>query len=312
MLIEVKCPGCAARSQVDSSFAGVKRPCPSCGRVFTIERPALKAPEPKKNPHLVDAVCPKCGASERVSAVMAGAPRACKQCRQLFTVQVPVERAEELEKLRLAGAQAELGPKRYELGCPACFRVYLAPSEGPATIRCPYCGAAANRTDARAWVPALEEVRRSVIGALLEGKSPRAIASAASPSLAAATAHTLTLIQPQLPALRSRALDAQNRGEPVTLGAPGQCDRCAMPAALHPLRLGWARVVNEERKVHAATALTILAGVVVTEKKQELERLEEVAYLCERCSERPPPPAPGYQLGLKRDLPPLTRADDAG
>jgi hypothetical protein len=79
-----------------------------------------------------------------------------------------------------------------------------------------------------------------------------------------------------------------------------------MQAALSPFRLAWARVVQQDRTLHAITVLTVMVGLVVTEKKQELEQLSEVACLCDRCSAQPPPPGPGDQLGLKQELPPLS------
>lgn len=305
MLIEAKCPGCGELLEIDASFAGVKRPCKACGRAFTIERPARKAAEPKHNPNLFEAACPKCGAAERVSAALHGTPRACKKCRHLFVLQLPQERLAERAAQLAARAEAELGPKRYEVGCSACLREYLLAVEGSPIVRCQYCGAPADREKARTLAGTLGALRSRIRGALLEGVSARALLRGAIPELARETAHLLKLIHPELPAMRSVALEAHNRGEPVALGRPSECDRCLMPAALVPFRLVWSRVLEEARKLHAATAVTIFAGVVVSEKTQQVQRLSEVAYLCEGCRRSPPAPGPHYGLDLAQELPEL-------
>jgi hypothetical protein len=305
MLLDLRCPQCHSEVRVDSSFVGTKRTCAQCQRRFVIERQAPAAREPKSNHRLFDSVCPACQTTERLAVMMAGTPRACPTCHHRYTVRLPEDVRQRVATARAEAEEAARAQATQLAGCASCFRVYWLAAAVGTTVRCQYCGAPEQAARALELGPSFESLRTRVELALLAGVRSLDLARSARDEDAAGVRHFIGVVFPELPALRSRALEARDRGATITLGKPVVCDRCAVAGPVEPYRLNWTRVLTEERTIPPATAVTILGGVVVTGKRQELQHLSEVAYLCQPCARRPAPPGPHYGLVEQRQLLPL-------
>ena len=307
MLVEAPCPRCQTTISFDSAFVGTKRACSTCGASFTLERPSKKSPsapaaDTRDGPVMFEATCPSCSHSFTVNATFAGTPRGCPKCSQVFVLTLPdaVKAQLDARKARLFGNKA-----RDLMGCPSCLRFGpVLRSEILKTFRCQYCATNTPLDEARDLGQVLETLESKIIGQLLAGASGReifALAGARAP-----LAQTLfERLRPTLGTLRKRALEAKNRGENIVLRAPADCDGCRGGGPLDPFTLLWARIEEESAGVHAATALTVFAGVLVTEKRRVVSHLEQVVYLCGHCQRSPPPPSLGYTLEKAFALPPL-------
>lgn len=303
MLVEAPCPRCKTTVSFDASFAGTKRTCRSCGASFVLEKPTQKpqpkAFTPKRDRSIIfETTCGQCQHTYAIDAAFAGSPRTCPKCGHLAVLQLPdaVRAQVEARKDRLYGA-----PAREHFGCPACLRFGSA-ARPEALFRCQYCATATPVEQASAFATKLESLESNITAKLLSG-------AAAGELIAGADAKLIqTLIErvhPKLGRIRSRALAARNRGENVVLKPPPCCDACFAAGPLSPLSLLWSRIEEQTTNVHAATALTIFSGVVVTQKNRVISNVEEITYLCEACRRRPRPPELRYTLEKAFALPPL-------
>jgi len=308
MLVEACCPRCQSEISFDSAFTGTKRTCKSCGATFTLERPSRKAEPPAAvadkgdRPVLFETTCQACAHAFTINAAFAGSKRTCPSCSHVFVLELPaaVKAQVQARKQKLYG-QVE----RDTLGCASCLRFGSAlRAEAAKVYRCQYCGLPTPLDEALTLAPLISKLESEIIVRSLAGVSAKEFVASAGPRVEMIK-KLVERIHPMLGKLRHGALAAKNRGEAIVLGTPANCDGCFGSGPLDPFSLVWSRVEEESTGLHAASALTVFAGVLVTEKRRVVRHIEEVEYLCQQCKRNPPPPELGFTLEKAFALPPL-------
>ena len=303
MRFEAACPGCGARDAYDTAYVGTKRSCVACGRSFTLEGPKPERPKAKALKQVpgvnLKATCPSCAHEFLVSVAFAGTKRPCPACKMVFLVARTVEVQEEIDARR----NKDIDSRRpHYLGCDACVRVATVQLPEGASFACPYCGKRDSLEAAQQLGVLLLRIDSHVEATLMGGAAHRAIIEAVPVEARAFATRLLERALPQLGTTRDAWLERRDRGEAVVLRAPPVCDKCYGPGPVSPRRLVWERVEEESTDVHGASALTIFAGVVVTQKKRIIRTIREVSYLCARCEKSTPPPAPGFSIVRRAPL----------